>query len=105
MTETEHLLDILIEECAEVIQRVTKAKRFGLHEVQPSQNLSNIERITQEMNDVVAVADMVLPSHWMSEEQLDAKREKVRQFLKYSQECGTLTDAPESEDKHAEKRQ
>lgn len=92
MTRTEHLLDILIEECAEVIQRATKAKRFGLHEVQPQQELTNAQRIVYELNDIVAVADMFMPPHWMNEEMLEAKRTKVERFLEYSKECGTLDE-------------
>lgn len=91
MTRTEHLLDILIEECAEVIQRATKAKRFGLLEVQPEQEQNNLERLIYELNDVVAAADMVEPG-WMHEGMIDAKKEKVEKFLVYSKQCGTLED-------------
>jgi len=59
MTREEHLLDILIEECAEVIQRVTMAKRFGLLEVQPAQELNNQQRIILEFCDLAAVVEML----------------------------------------------
>lgn len=49
------LLDLLAEEPAEVIQRVCKAKRFGLDEIQPGQHLTNEERIMQELADQDAV--------------------------------------------------
>lgn len=91
MTRTQHLLDCLIEECAETIQRATKAKRFGLAEVQPKQPLTNLERIVYELNDIVAVADM-LEVGWMDEQAVDAKREKVEKYLAYSQECGLLKE-------------
>lgn len=95
MTETEHLLDILIEECAEVIQRVTKAKRFGLYEVQPEQSLTNQERIVYELNDVIATANLLLCDMvWIDEKAIAAKREKIIHFLNYSAECGTLTLGP-----------
>ena len=48
------LLEILAEECAEVIQRVTKALRFGVDEVQPGQPHTNAQRISYEMGDVLA---------------------------------------------------
>jgi hypothetical protein len=91
MTREEHLLDILIEECAEVIQRATKAKRFGLTEVQPDQPLTNIQRIVYELNDVVAVADMLLETEWIDPAALVTKCGKVEKYLAYSKECGTLT--------------
>jgi hypothetical protein len=35
INETDHLLACLAEECAEVSQRVMKALRFGINEIQP----------------------------------------------------------------------
>ena len=90
MNRTDHLLDILIEECAEVIQRATKAKRFGILEVQPEQELTNGRRIAYEVCDLVAVADMLLGSSWEDPEMIIAKKRKVEHFLEYSKECGML---------------
>ena len=90
MDRTDHLLDILIEECAEVIQRATKAKRFGLLEIQPEQALTNERRIVYEVNDVVAVADMLFGSSWEDPEMIIAKKRKVEHFLQYSKEQGRL---------------
>lgn len=50
-------LEILIEECAEVSQRATKILRFGLEEVQSGQDLTNKERLSQEVGDVLAMVD------------------------------------------------
>lgn len=46
------LLEILIEECAEVQQRATKMLRFGVEEVQPGQDLNNAERLSLEFGDL-----------------------------------------------------
>ena len=51
------LLEVLAEECAEVIQRVTKALRFGIEEVQPGQPDSNSRRIGLELGDVMETVD------------------------------------------------
>lgn len=94
MTETEHLLNVLIEECAEVIQRATKAKRFGLWEIQPEQRLTNQERLVYELNDLVATADLLLCKEragWPNQDLMRAKQEKVLRYLEYSETCGTLT--------------
>lgn len=98
MTRTEHLLDILIEECAEVIQRATKAKRFGLNEKQPEHLLDNAERLTFELADLYAVVEMLeecdalTTPHYLSSPVLNAKKQKVEKYLAYSAEqCGTLT--------------
>lgn len=48
----DEVLTILAEECAEVIQRVCKAKRFGLDEVQPGQELTNAQRLAGEIGNL-----------------------------------------------------
>jgi hypothetical protein len=88
-TLQEHLLVIVSEECAELAQRATKALRFGLDEVQPGQTLTNRQRIRQEYTDLVAVLHMLDLSDWDVEEAY-AKQVKVRKYLKYSMDVGTL---------------
>lgn len=77
------LLTILAEECCEVGQRVSKALRFGLMEIQPGQPLSNAERISEELGDLLATAeemnDMI---DWqIVENSKAAKREKLARYL------------------------
>ena len=101
MTRTDHLLWILAEECMEVAQRISKAARFGLYEIQPGQLLSNEQRIVYEYHDLQAVLEMLVadgrlpsileknyPDVWARS--VKAKKEKIEKFLKYSKECGTL---------------
>jgi hypothetical protein len=98
MNRTEHLLIILAEECAEVSQRVSKALRFGLNEVQPGQALTNEQRIWQEINDLAGVVEMIISarrSGGLSRIAVDAKKAKVEKFLEYSQQCGTLMSGAE----------
>lgn len=98
MTRKEHLLTIASEECVEIAlamaQRLSKALRFSLVEVQPAQPFTNAERIMQEFDDLVAVVEMcqhegILPAG--SNERVAAKKRKVEEFLAYSEEVGTLT--------------
>lgn len=49
--KTEEALDILQEECAEVIQVVSKIKRFGMK--------SNQERLTQEIGDLYCMIQII----------------------------------------------
>jgi NTP pyrophosphatase (non-canonical NTP hydrolase) len=93
MNRTEHLLTCLAEECAEVAQRVSKALRFGLTEVQPGQGKDNAERIAEELGDLYAVAliladENVIP---LAEAPLTAKREKIERFMSISREQGALS--------------
>lgn len=93
-SEVEHLLLTLAEECAEVIQRVTKAQRWGLREVQPGQELNNEQRIRYELNDLYAVVDLLYERHgivlFRDNEQVIAKKAKVLHFMRYAQEIGEL---------------
>lgn len=51
--ETQTLLDHLCEECAEVIQAVNKARRFGMDS--DHKGSTNRQRLVQEVGDVIAV--------------------------------------------------
>lgn len=92
--EIDHLLSTLAEECAEVIQRITKAQRWGLHEVQPGQELNNLARIRYEMNDIRAVVDLLYERQGIvlsrDNEQVIAKKTKVLHFMQYAREIGEL---------------
>lgn len=95
MNRSEHLLTILSEECNEVAQRVSKALRFGLLEVEPNQKLTNADRIVQEYTDLVAVYeelfDAGIITKTIDEVDIENKKQKVRKFLDYSESLGTLT--------------
>ncbi len=94
MTDDEHLLQIVAEECAEVAQRVSKALRFGLTEVQPGQPFTNAERIMVEFDDLYAVIVMcqdrgLIPGGDMA--RISAKKTKVEKYMEYAKEQGTIT--------------
>ena len=100
MTRNEHLMTIAMEECSEIAQRISKALRFGLEQVQedaddaPEQNpdrLTNRERIRKEYSDLAAMLEMIGIGAPLGRE-MDAKRAKVERYLQRSQRCGTLTE-------------
>lgn len=95
MNRQEHLLSCLAEECAEVAQRVSKALRFGLGEVQPGQPLRNSDRIEEELRDLFAVASILAAEGvigWCLPEQSEVSRkaEKIERFMAISREQGVL---------------
>lgn len=52
----ERYLDLVIEECAEIIQCVTKIKRFGVNDAHPKNKLiPNHALLRQEIGDLIAV--------------------------------------------------
>lgn len=101
MNRTDHLLDILAEECNEVALRVSKALRFGLDEVQPGQTLINRQRIMVEVNDLYAalkvLGDVGAIDPNPDPSAVQAKITKVEAFLVYSAKCGRLNTLPAPE--------
>lgn len=95
MNRQEHLLECLSEECNEVGQRVSKALRFGLNEVEPGRVLRNRDRIEEELRDLIAVA-MILHSEGIigyvipdKAEQL-AKLARIERFMEIGIREGAL---------------
>jgi len=97
MTKEEHLLTCLAEECAEVAQRVSKALRFGTTEIQQGQPLDNAARIMSEINDLIAVIEILQTVKVLlsgpDRTAINAKKNKLIEWIRYSETCGTLTDS------------
>lgn len=95
MNKTEHLLTCLAEECAEVGQAAAKALRFGIDDMPPNGGLPNNEYIVREMNDVLAIIEL-LRGHGIElngigyRVAIDEKKAKVERFMEYAEERGTL---------------
>ena len=82
------VLTILMEECAEVIQRASKAIRFGLSEVQPDQPYTNSERLAFEIGDVVTMIELCQEAEMVSVyipiRRKTVKREKLKKYMQFS---------------------
>ena len=94
MNRQEHLLTILMEECCELAQETSKAKRFGIDE-QRDLPTSNRERMQYEYSQIIAMVQMLYDEG--IEINIDfkvvaEKKEKVEKYLLYSKECGTLEE-------------
>jgi len=100
MNTIEHLLVTVGEEGCEIAHITSKALRFGLQERwarNPDENKpSNCERLVDELNDLLGVVDMLvelgeIPANWMNIPKQEAKKMKVKKYMKYAKEdCGTL---------------
>lgn len=58
--DTKEILLIMMEECAEVSQAISKCFRFGPDQVKPSQAKTNIESLEEELGDLLAMIDLVV---------------------------------------------
>jgi hypothetical protein len=87
-TELE-LLGILQEECAEVIQIISKIRRFGLQSYNPYIEGANTNEVLlmQELGDVLAIVGLLQDSGLLQQGALDearlAKLHKVVKFMKH----------------------
>lgn len=80
------VIELLIEECAEVIHRATKALRFGLEEIQPGQDLENWQRLAREVGDVNEVVNLAKKCGIFTGSEIKAGEEHKRlQLAKYLQ--------------------
>ena len=77
-------MDILQEECAEVIQAVSKISRFGIDNRKPGKPKTNREHLEEELGDMLAMIDIMLEKNVISLEHLEAakaaKIEKLKQW-------------------------
>lgn len=83
MNRQEYLGLVLMEECAEVAQAMSKVLRFGLMDLH--NGMSNQARLVAELNDLIAVIEMlhdegVMPPEWWDQDAVDAKIAKVNLF-------------------------
>ena len=113
MNKEHYLLICLAEEASEVaeaadklVKRATKAMRFGLDEVQVDQLLTNKERITYtiydlilELNDLISIADELnMPEIKEAmkiigdPDSLDRKKERLKQCMELSRSRNILRD-------------
>lgn len=94
-----YLLDCLQEECAEVIQVVSKAKRFGLDDVWPNETmnplkLTNQQRMRLELIDISAVVEEleargVTLDIW-DREAIETKKARLYKYMDYAIKKGSL---------------
>lgn len=80
MTYIEELMTVLAEECAEVVQVCCKIKRFGL-------DGHNLQELVKELGDLQCMIEMChdadLVSYGEIEEQVQAKREKLKVYSEH----------------------
>lgn len=82
--KTKEVMDILQEECAEVIQAVSKISRFGLDNLKPGKPKTNREHLEEEIGDLMAMVTILLDKGIVTRVNLDkaeaAKIEKLKQW-------------------------
>ena len=100
-TKIEYLFSCLSEEAGEIVQCVGKIERFGLGD-RYKDNMPNDVALGRELTDLIAIVEMLeeegvqIPGFMMTplsdnmRVAIETKKEKVRKYMQYSRERGTL---------------
>ena len=77
-------LDILQEECAEVIVAVSKISRFGLDNYKPNKPLTNRQHLAEEIGDLQCMIELMYELDIVNPNKVkqyaEAKREKLKKW-------------------------
>jgi NTP pyrophosphatase (non-canonical NTP hydrolase) len=85
--QTEEIMTILQEECAEVITCISKCRRFGLHTLVPFTETkeTNMSRLSKELGDVLAMIDLLVEQKLVTNQELEEyKQSKIEKLKKWS---------------------
>jgi NTP pyrophosphatase (non-canonical NTP hydrolase) len=79
------ILDILQEECAEVIQAISKCRRFGIDEQNLKTGRTQREELVQELGDVGLLIELLHAYQLFAHEELhQAKLNKAKKLDQWS---------------------
>ena len=78
-------MNILSEECAEVIQAISKCHRFGIDNVKPGKPKTNREHLEEELGDLLAMVDILVEKGIVAQYHLNVSKEaKIEKLKKWS---------------------
>lgn len=86
MNRKEELLLVLMEECAEIIQAVSKIRRFGEHAYNPldKKKITNSVHLETEIGDFMGVLKLLVEeNHINGENLIELAEKKIKKLDKY----------------------
>jgi transcriptional regulator of heat shock response len=75
-------LDILQEECAEIIVEISKCRRFGLHSKHYRTEIPHQEMLVNEIGDVLAMVDILIDQGLVDEQTLNKAKQNKKEKLR-----------------------
>jgi NTP pyrophosphatase (non-canonical NTP hydrolase) len=85
-SDTNEVLVILLEECAEVVQQASKCMRFGPDQIAHNATETNMQLLEQEIADVYAMVELLIDLNIGVTEQgiIDKKQNKFDKLKLWS---------------------
>ena len=84
-SDVKEVMDILQEECAEVIQAVSKISRFGIDNIKPGKTKTNREHLEEELGDMIAMICILEKMGVVTQDALEiATKAKIQKLKKWS---------------------
>jgi NTP pyrophosphatase (non-canonical NTP hydrolase) len=84
-SDVKEVMDILQEECSEVIQAVSKISRFGLNNYKPGKPKTNREHLEEELGDMLAMICILEKMGIITQDALEiATKAKIEKLKKWS---------------------
>jgi NTP pyrophosphatase (non-canonical NTP hydrolase) len=80
--QQQEILRISQEECAEVIQAISKVFRFGLNGTHPDRAQDNQEHLSEEIGDLIAMIELLIRNGIIKED--DVMQARINKFKKLS---------------------
>jgi NTP pyrophosphatase (non-canonical NTP hydrolase) len=81
-TQEIEALRILQEECAEVIQAISKVFRFGDDKSYPEGDPTNLRKLEEEVGDLMCMIEILTDSEYFNFQHLKQSAEKKKQKLR-----------------------
>jgi len=84
--QIDEIMSILQEECAEVIQMVSKIRRFGEYNNHPdTPEITNLTRFKEELGDVIAMIELLAAHEYIDMQHIHMfKHQKFDKLKKWS---------------------
>lgn len=93
MNLQQHMLLLLMEECCEVAQNASKCSRFTPGHRATIEDLSNLEKLNSEYNDLLAIVELLKDEGidlMRNEALIENKKKRLKAYIQISQNLGAL---------------
>lgn len=81
-SKIEEIMNIAQEECAEVIQMISKVRRFGIDTIHLKEGVPNRAMLTEEIGDLLCMVELLVEHNVITAQGLEAAKQAKFEKLK-----------------------